>query len=203
MGHIRRLFGSRGHAAAFTLVEIIVGLAVVLILAAVAVPSLNGYLDQKAVESAASRLTTVSDALTGGSGFLKAIGHNAARLSNLSSVIVQNVDWDSCHNTFTKAGDVNSWNGSGPFVNFVIEPATGLVTSIGNARDTITRIPFSASTGNLRLNFLDGVEERYATLLDSYVDGGNGSTTGAVQWVTPAVNGLVTMYYFIPVNNKC
>lgn len=203
MQRIRRLFGSPGRAAAFTLVEVVVGLAILLILAAVAVPSLNGFLDQKSVESAATRLTTVADALVGSSGFFKAMGRNAARLSNLSEVITRDVDWDSCHAVFTKDKDVTNWNGSGPFVNFVIAPSTGLVTPIGNARDTITRIPFSASTGNLRLNFLDGVELRYAQLLDSYVDGGNGNTSGTIQWDTPAVNGVVTMYYFIPVNNKC
>lgn len=204
MRRIRRLFGSRSRAAAFTLVEIIVGLAVLLILAAVAVPSLNGYLDQKTVESAAARLTTVADALTGsGNSFTKAMNRNAFRLSQLSTVIKQNADSDSCKGLFTKAGDVTSWTGAGPFVNFLIDRPTGLVTPIGNAQDTITRIPMSATTGNLRLNFIDGVELRHAQLLDAFVDAGNGNTTGTVQWVTPAVDGRVTMYYFVPVNNKC
>lgn len=194
----------RARAVAFTLVEVVVGLAILLILAAVAVPSLNGYLDQKTVESTATRLTTVADALTGsGNSFIKAMNRNAWRLSQLSTVIVQNADSDSCKLLFTKAGDVTNWTGSGPFVNFLITRATGLVTPIGVARDTITRIPFSASTGNLRLNFIDGVEQRYAELLDSYVDGGNGNTTGTVQWNLPAVNGQVVMFYFVPVNNKC
>jgi type II secretory pathway pseudopilin PulG len=196
----------RRRTAAFSLLEVIVGLAVILIIAAVALPTLTGYLDQQNVVSTATKMTTVADALTGStSSFYKATGRNSSRLSMLSTVIVQsNAGYlDSCGAQFTKASNVTDWTGSGPFVNFVIERTTGLVTPIGVARDTLTRIPNSATTGNLRVNFIDGVETRYAELLDSYVDSGNGNGTGTVQWTLPAVNGLVVMYYFIPVNNKC
>ena len=47
----------------FTLIEVVVALAVILVLAAVAVPALTGYLDQKSVEASATQLTTVRDAL--------------------------------------------------------------------------------------------------------------------------------------------
>ena len=196
----------RARAVAFTLIEVIVSLAVLLILAAVALPSLNGYLDQKSVETTATQLTTVADALNGPTNsFYKAMTRNASRLSFLSTVIVQsNAGYlDSCGAQFTKAGDITNWTGSGPFVNFNIDRTTGLVTLIGVARDTITRIPFSATTGNLRINFIDGVDLKYATLLDQFVDAGNGFNTGTVQWNLPAVNGQVVMFYFIPVNNKC
>jgi hypothetical protein len=150
-------------------------------------------------------MTTIANALTGASAsFYSAVGKNSSRLSFLSSIIVKSSAsyLNSCGAQFVNA-DVNSWTGNGPFVNFNIDRTTGLVTPIGVARDTITRVPFSATVGNLRINFIDGVDLKYADLLDQYVDAGNGNAAGTVQWVTPAVNGQVVMYYFIPVNNKC
>jgi len=194
--------GGRLRVRAFTLVEIIVALAVMLILAAVAVPSLNGYLDQKTVEDAADRLALVA---TGIDDFENALNRNTSRLSFLSTIIVKSDPnyLDSCGQQFTKNANINNWENNGPFVNFLIERNTGLVTSIGVARDTLTRIPFSATTGNLRLNFLDGVEQRYAQLLDEYIDAGNGRLIGTVQWSDPPVDGLVTMHYFVPINAQC
>jgi prepilin-type N-terminal cleavage/methylation domain-containing protein len=192
---------SRRRQAAFSLLEVIVGLAVILIIAAVALPTLTGYLDQKNTETAAAQLTTISTALT---NFEKAVGRNPQRLSQLSNVILKSsaLSLDSCGAQYTKAGDITSWEGSGPFVNYNIDRNIGLVTPIGVARDTITRLPFSATAGLKRINFLDGVETRYAELLDMYVDAGNGPGSGTVQW-TVIGGGLSTLFYFMPISNKC
>jgi type II secretory pathway pseudopilin PulG len=191
--------------------EVVVALAVVLTLAAVAVPSLMGYLDQKNVEATATQLAGIRDALynTAGSNvaFWQRVTAGASRLSMLSSVINTGA-WpaigagDGCHNPFAN-GDVTRWNNFGPFVNYPISPTTGLVTPIGIAADTLTRVPMSATAGSTRINFINSVTLTNATLLDAYVDGSNGNTTGTVQWVLPAVNGMVTMYYFVAINNVC
>src|SRR5205823_6594489 len=85
---------ARQRLYAFTLVEVIVALAVVLILAAVALPSLNGYLDQQKVEATATQLTDIRDALfdntKGANSFRQKVGSNAGRLSELDSVIIGN-----------------------------------------------------------------------------------------------------------------
>jgi type II secretory pathway pseudopilin PulG len=191
--------------------EVVVALAVVLILAAVAVPSLAGYLDQKNVETTATLLATVRDALYNTSAsnvaFWQRVTKGASRLSQLSGVINTGAfpavgAGNSCHNAFV-AADVTRWNSFGPFVNFPISSTTGLVTPIGIAADTLTRVPFSATAGNTRINFLNSVKLSDAVLLDGVVDGGDGNATGVVQWVTPAVNGIVTMYYFVAINNIC
>jgi len=197
--------------AAFTLMEVVVALTVLLILAAVAMPSLAGYLDQKNVEVTATQLATVRDALYNTSAsnvaFWQRVTAGASRLSQLSTVINTN-NWpalgagDSCHARFA-AGDVTRWNSFGPFVNFPIDPATGLVTPIGIAVDTLTRVPFSATAGRTRINFLNSVNLSNAVLLDGVVDGGDGDAAGVVQWLLPAVNGVVTMYYFVAINNVC
>jgi prepilin-type N-terminal cleavage/methylation domain-containing protein len=195
---------------AFTLMEVVVSLVVVLILAAVAVPSLAGYLDQKNVETTATQLATVRDALYNTSAsnvaFWQRVTKGASRLSQLSTVINTGAfpalgAGNSCHGNFV-AADVNRWNNFGPFVNFPISAATGLVTPIGIAVDTLTRIPFSATAGSTRINFLNSVDLSNAVLLDGVVDGGDGSAAGVVQWLAP-VNGIVTMYYFVAISNLC
>ena len=197
---------------AFSLLEVIVALAVILVMAAVALPSLSGFARQMAAEEAAAQLGVVRDALFNPGGpddsFYESIGRNAGRLSELSGVIVKSDNsWstgtdDSCGDAF-KNGHVNDWEDDGPFVNFHIDRVTGLTTAIGRAEDSLTRIPNSDDPGVLRINFLNTVELTDATILDGIVDGGNGNATGTVQWVLPATDGLVTMYYFVPINDEC
>jgi len=196
------------RSAAFTLMEVVVALTVILILAAVAVPSLTGYLDQKRIEAAAAQLATVRDALynTAASNvaFWQRVTKGASRLSQLSTVIVSGnaALGNSCKVAFA-AADVNRWRNFGPFVNFPIDPATGLVTPIGIAVDTLTRVPFSANPGTARINFLNSVSLSDAQELDVLVDASNGDAIGVVRWVLPAVNGMVTMYYFVTINATC
>ena len=193
---------------AFSLLEVIVSLTVVLILAAVALPSIAGFARQARVNAAADQLEEVRDALFGNGSFNDALNRNAGRLSELSQIIVKNnanyatgTD-DSCGDDFS-GGDVNDWEDDGPFVNFQIDRLTGMQTPIGRAEDSLTRIPYDNDPGVLRINFLNNVELTDAILLDDIVDGGNGNASGTVQWVLPATDGVVTMYYFIPIDDEC
>lgn len=197
---------------AFSFLEVIVALVIILVMAAIALPSISGFARQMAAEDAAAQLGTIRDALFNPGGpndsFYESIGRNAGRLSELSAIITKNDNgWatgtdDSCGDEFKKA-HVTRWENDGPFVNFHIDRTMGLTTAIGRAEDSLTRIPYSANPGVLRVNFLNNVEVIDAALLDEIVDGGNGNATGTVQWVLPATDGVVTMYYFIPINSKC
>jgi type II secretory pathway pseudopilin PulG len=191
--------------------EVVVALVVVLALAAVAVPSLAGYLDQKNVEETATQLATIRNAIyntaAGNVAFWQRVTRGASRLSQLSTVITTGAypalgAGNSCHAAFA-AADVTRWNSFGPFVNYPITPATGLVTPIGVAVDTMTRVPVGAGAGSTRINFLNSVELSKATMLDVVVDNGDGNAVGTVQWVLPAVSGIVTMYYFVAINATC
>jgi prepilin-type N-terminal cleavage/methylation domain-containing protein len=205
---------TRRRHVAFTLLEVIVALAVILILAAVSLPSLAGFLDQQRVEDAAAHLAKVRDALynpaTTTTAFSQALGGaNAGRLSELDSVIISgNATYatgtdNSCGGTFS-GGERNKWVSNGPFMTYNSDRATGMMTAIGRAEDSLTRIPNSATPGQLRLNFLNNVSLDDATRLDALVDGGDGYNGGTVQW-TPqnGTNGIVTMYYFVPINGSC
>lgn len=198
--------------AGFSLVELVVALAVILILAAVALPNLTGYLDQRRVDATATQLAAIRDALynpaAGAITFSQNVGANAGRLSELDSVIVSGdasyatgTD-NSCGATFSN-GERNKWISNGPFTTYNSERAAGMMFPIGMAQDSLTRIPFSANPGVLRLTFLS-VTLDDARMLDETIDATNGWNAGIVQW-TPqnGVSGLVTMYYRVTINGVC
>ena len=200
-----RLLFVRTMARGFTLVEVVVALFIVLVLAAVALPSMNGYLQQKRVDAAATQLTDVANAIF---QFNSSIGNTyPGRLSELSQTLVANNSSyatgtdDSCGGVFSN-GEKNQWDATGPFVKFFINRDSGMVTPIGRAVDSLTRIPNNANTGVLVVNFINSVEQSDAILLDQTADGANGSASGYIQW-GGAVDGKVTMTARIPINNDC
>jgi prepilin-type N-terminal cleavage/methylation domain-containing protein len=193
----------------FTLIEVVVALAVILVLAAVAVPALTGYLDQKSVEASATQLTTVRDALfnpaAGAIAFRQKVASNAGRLSHLSAPIFdKNAGYlNSCGAQYPN-NSAKNWNNNGPFVNFDINPAFGMASPIGTANDLLTRNAPGAPPGTtLRIRFPNTVEVGQAELLDQLIDASSGNVTGIVQWVLPAVSGKVTLDYFVTVDATC
>jgi len=203
----------RESSTGFTLIEVVVALAVILILAAVALPSVAGFLDQKRIDATATQLTNVRDAIydntKGANAFSQKVGANPGRLSELDSIIIQGdasyatgTD-DSCGNAFAKK-EVTNWTASGPFITYNSDRTTGMMTPVGRVEDTLTRIPNNASPGVLRLTFVNNVAVGDALLLDEALDAGSGYNSGTVQW-TPqnGINGRVTMYYFVPINGVC
>lgn len=193
--------GARG----FTLVEVVVALFIVLVLAAVALPSLTGYLQKERIDATITQLTDVS---TGISEFNTDVNNTyPGRLSELSQTLVAGdaslatgTD-DSCGGTFSGA-EKGRWDTNGPFVKFFINRDSGMVTPIGRAVDTLTRSPNSATAGFLILNFINSVELSDAVLMDEIADGANGSASGYIQWGA-VVNGKVTMTARIPISNDC
>ena len=203
---------ARSRVVGFTLVEVIVALAIVLILAAVTLPNLTGYLDQKRIDETVTQLTTVRNALyntaPGAVAFRQMVGSNAGRLSDLDSVIVNgSAAWDdSCGNNYTM-GERNNWIANGPFMTYNSERNVGMMTPVGMVNDVLTRIPPNNPpnvNATLRLTWNNNVSLADAQLLDATIEGGNGFNVGIVQW-TPAApaSGIVTMTYDVFVNATC
>lgn len=201
----------RRRRGAFGLLEVLVALTILLIVAAVALPTLAASLDRARVESAAAQLQAVRDALYkpggGSSAFFQTVGANAGRLSELAFPIVANnagyatgTD-NSCGQSFSNK-EANRWDNAGPYVNFAIDRDSGMATPIGVATDSLTRIPNNANPGVLIINFLSTVTESDARLLDDVVDGGNGAGAGTVRWLPP-VDGMVRLGYLVPINSSC
>lgn len=193
-----------GRRSAFTLVEVIVALAVILILAAVAVPQLGGFLDQKRVEETAALLAQLRDALYGpATSFRTEVGANASRLSHLSTPIV-NGDDDSCGGNYSGA-ERGNWPDGGPYVNWIIDPAAGLRTPVGQADDLMIRAPANGggATGRLRIRFNNSVTLVDAQALDVYVDGVLNGASGVVQWTPQAGTDMALMYYDVLIDGTC
>lgn len=196
----------RATARGFTLIEVVVALVIVLVLAAVALPQVDGYLKQKRVDATIQQLTDVSNAVT---QFNTSVTNtNPGRLSELSSALIAtNAAYntgtdDSCGGTFS-TGQRDNWAITGPFLRFLVDRDAGMVTPLGLARDSLTRIPNNATAGVLRINFINSVALEDAVLMDQTANAGDGFNAGSVQWDLPAVDGLVNMYFRIPVNNDC
>ena len=197
----------RSRGSGFALVEVIVALAVILILAAVALPQVTGYLDQKKAEAAATQLAGVRDALFNPAtttDFFNVVGNNASRLSQLTTPLVAG-DVDACGNTFS-GGERGNWPNGGPWLNYGIDATVGMATPIGQADNVMTRAPAGGGAGinTLRINFTNAVRLDDALNLDLLVDGVSGWNAGTVQWTPQAgTNGIVTLYYYITINSTC
>lgn len=187
-----RKAGRRGGRA-FTLVEVIVALAVMLILAAVALPQLGGYLDQKRIEQTATLMVQIRDALI---SFATEVGDNAGQLNYLSAPIV-NGDTDLCGTAYN-GGERGDWADGGPYVNFVIDPVAGLSTPIGQVQNDLSRVMGGGTW--LRITWNNTVTLADAQAFDLYVDGVLNAAGGTVRWTPLAGTDMATVNYDIPIS---
>lgn len=191
----------------FSLVEVVVSLAILLILASVVAPSLVAYLDRTRAEEAVARITLLANGVFDNTaaklGFYQKVGAHPGKLSQLTNQIttVQATHPDLCGNAFSN-GEVNQWNANAPFVNFYIDP-TGVQTGIGIANDVLTRtkIPPALTTWSSRID-IPNADEVDAIEIDAIGDTGNGRLAGFIQWTVPA-GGIVTISVYVPINNAC
>ena len=190
----------KGHPG-FSLIEIVIAAAIVLVLAGVLIPQLSTYFDQQRITNTVATLAAVRDGITDKTiGYYAKVVINPGRVSQLSNrptALNAAVDDNSCGAQVT-AAQQTAWDNNAPFVKFLI-PRSGLPTPIGTAEDTLWRVPFSATAGVTRIVFKT-VDQVDVTALDEFIDGADGATTGAIQWTTV---GALVMYYVIPLNNKC
>jgi prepilin-type N-terminal cleavage/methylation domain-containing protein len=169
----------------FTIVEVLVSLAIMVMIAAVVTPSLLGYLDRTRVDQG---LSSVEALAAGVVAFRNSVGRYPGFFTQLTTPISKS-DRDSCESTFNNA-HVNSWAANGPFVNRLLSPG-GIPISIGTAQDALVRESIGGNQATLSM-FVDGVRLEDAREIDRRLDGDGSSTTGAVRW-TPANAAVVQL----------
>jgi prepilin-type N-terminal cleavage/methylation domain-containing protein len=187
----------------FTLLEQVIGLAIMLVIGAAVVPYLVGGADRTRVSQAATSLSGIVDATTAFNRDVRG-GNNITpfpgRLSHLTRPIAggDGAYLDICGGTYS-AGNAAAWKG--PYLNRDI-PAAGLPVAIGTARDSLVLVLSEGGT-LLAIEVMDVTVED-ARALSRHVDNDDADTpdaVGSVRW-TPAAGdaeGRVTLHYLRPV----
>ena len=190
--------GARAPARAsarpgFTLVEIVVAIAIIIILAAALAPGVLGVLDDERVEKAAETLEELVEAMT-----QMRFDDNdwPGRLSHVAWPITIS-DVNICGANYT-SGKVSQW--AGPYVDRVISPGVGLPIGIGRINDVLVREVVSGNDGYLKMQ-IDSVQIEDAEALNKLVDADAGGTIGTIRYTTSLVTseGLLTVFYLRPI----
>ena len=171
----------------FTVVEILVAMAILVILGALLVPAIIGTVDRARVEGAEDSLDAIADGIT---LFADQVNEYPASLTQLV-VPITGADTDICGATYT-GGEQNRW--AGPYLDRAL-PATGVPVGVGTADNA-----FGVLADPSRIDYLQVVIREVlpedASALDQRIDGGDGASAGALRWTAGA--DLVTAYYLIP-----
>jgi prepilin-type N-terminal cleavage/methylation domain-containing protein len=202
----------------FTLMEVVVASAILVILAAVTIPQVLDALDKKRIEDTYDILQEVHYSITNSqnTGFMNVVRTGASansstapgRLTELSEPISQNnVNYvNSCGGTATfNTTAATTWATGGPFLDRVVSATDGLRLPIGQMINTIQRNVNAPSTTAAFLKLaIANVDPNDAAALDARVDGVPGTANGAIQYGLPSTtNAPVTVFYLIPVPNRC
>lgn len=173
----------------FSLIEVLVGLAIVVVLAAVVTPNLVGMLDDARVERGVTSLQNLSDAIA---AFEEDVKEYPATLTQLTAPVTGD-DPNSCGSTFSP-GHAQQW--AGPYLNRLV-PVTGIPIAIGTAQIELTR-EGDGKAGVLRIA-VPQTTEVDAIEINRRIDGDGDPSGGAVHWTATDTEGMVTLYYLTPV----
>src|SRR5687767_8873289 len=118
-----------GRRGGFTLIEVVVALAIMVMIAATVSPSIIGYLDRTRLEEAVESLEALRDAAL---AFYDDVDDYPSELTHLTEPISGDDD-NSCGSSYGN-GQANRW--TGPYLTRII-PATGLPIFIGTAQNEL------------------------------------------------------------------
>lgn len=177
----------RSTRRGFTLVEILVALAIGIVLAAAVLPSLIGGVDRSRVTETAESLRGISQAMT---AMYEDVGQYPGRLSHLTAGITTDAI-SGCGGQYGAAAA--TW--AGPYLNRTV-PTAGLPLPSGVARDALT---FVAGPPPVLRIHVDNVTERDALELNRMLDGDADAAAGGVRWGAVDASGLTELIYARPV----
>ena len=187
--------GEAAVRGGFTFIEMIVGLAIMVIVAATITPALLGVVDKERRDAALTSLTGISDAVA---AFRADVNEYPGLLTQLTTPIGS--EPDLCGANYS-GGEQGDWEG--PYLNRVVPP-TGLPIGIGRARNQLTRFPNTNNPSHMILT-VDSVVIEDALALNRRLDAdGDDGTANAVRWtMLSAADGLVTLGFWGPIQDLC
>lgn len=187
---MRRLRHAAGFRDGFSMVEVLVALAIVAILSAVVVPQIVGRL-RESRESALSQ--TFFGLSQGVAEYKKAVTRYPSNLTLLTTAPASGAT-DACGDTLSTANR-NNWRG--PYVSRQLL-ATGLPMGDAQIQDVLERV---AGPPTYLYIVATGVDTKIADGLEAELDGVTGAptTTGTIRTVVETPT-QVTVKYSIPIS---
>ncbi len=175
----------------FSLIEVLVSLAIMVVIATVVTPNMAAVLDKARVDRAVESLESFSGAVD---KFHSDVGDYPSDLGQLANAITT-TDADLCGASYPP-GHEKKWNG--PYVTRLM-PATGVPVAIGNVQLPLTRVDEGTGQRALMRFTLPRVTEEDAIAVNRRIDGDADANANSVRWTVPDGEGLVTLYFLKPV----
>jgi prepilin-type N-terminal cleavage/methylation domain-containing protein len=184
-----------GARKGFTLVEMLVGLVIIAVLAAVLLPSLASRIRVSSSAVLANNLQAVN---AGALSYRENVGKYPHELLELTTKPTAGTSQDACGGTLSTTS-VALWQG--PYISQTVT-SSGLQSGDGVIANTIARSPSNTSLstvmdGLLQLSVSE-VTLKSANYVDSLFEAGTGLAAGSVQW-TATTTSMGTLTYAIPI----
>jgi prepilin-type N-terminal cleavage/methylation domain-containing protein len=209
------VFAMRANRSGFSLIEVIVASLIVVVLAAIVLPNVVDYMNNKRAVDTAQLLVDLGSAVTdpsNGDGFYQLVQRGGGvdtypgQLSELvNPITTTTADRNSCGGTFNTTA-VASWTANGPFLGTMIATTGGLMSPIGLIQDSISRNPPATNTtttaaGVLEIRML-AVDLSDAQYVDRVIDRGDGPTKGQLRY-TDLGTGFADVKFLVPAGARC
>ena len=172
----------------FTLTEILVGMAIMLVLLALIVPQVVNEVRNAGTSSVANALTTVADAAASFKADVRRYPGQIVFLTDTATATPS----DICGNTIP-AVLRRGW--SGPYLQSQVS-TSGIVAGDATLQNSLTRDPVSGDPANLVIT-ATGVSQSSANDLEAQFDGNANLSDGTIRW-TSASDG--TLSYYMPIS---
>jgi prepilin-type N-terminal cleavage/methylation domain-containing protein len=173
----------------FSLAELLVGMAIIALLAAVLIPAVTG---QIAKSDATRTLQDISSMRTGVEQFVADVRRYPGKLSHLTRAITV-ADRD-VNGVLYSANLVARWKG--PYVaRDTSGAAGGFVTGYGAvAVDSLVRVIYQPGVNYVTIR-LAGITQADFDRMDVDIDGSVNALNGVLRWVTGAASGVDTVKF--------
>lgn len=177
---------SNQHSSAgFSFIEILIGLAIMVMVAAVVTPAVVTTLDKTRISSSVETLQNLHQAII---DFEDDVGEYPSNLSQLTTPLTSG-QVDVCSSAYS-GGERNSW--AGPYTTVTVQSG-GYPTPLGVVAQSLFYLNTGLNIDVIAITVSD-VSIEDASAVDQSIDNGDGSTTGTIQWYNPS-NGFVDFGY--------
>jgi prepilin-type N-terminal cleavage/methylation domain-containing protein len=177
---------TRAHRRGFSLAELLVGMAILALLAAVLIPAVTGQISKGDATRTIQDLTSIR---TGVEQFVADVRRYPGRLSHLTNAIT--AAQRDVNGTLYPAGLVPRWKG--PYVTRDL--AAAVTTGFGGTTvDSLVRLTYQPGVNYVTVQ-IAGITQPDFDRMDLEIDGAVNAATGLLRWVA----GDTVRYLAMPI----